>query len=302
MNTPRMKGESDAAFFVRNVLMASAAGMIGEAATIPLDTAKVRQQIQKVAPGETPKYNGMLGTMRTVAADEGATALWSGLSPGLQRQFVFAGLRIGLYVPVRNALCGEMKPGENPTLLQKIAAGMATGAIGISVANPTDLVKVRMQGQGRLPPAERPYSSSMDCYKKTVQTDGLKGLWVGVGPNIMRNSVINAAELAAYDQFKQLCLGVGMPEGLPMHISCAFGAGFVACIVGSPVDVLKTRIMNIAPGSTETPLGIVGKMVAKEGPLAFYKGFTSNFMRLGSWNVVMFVCLEQIKGMFPAGE
>jgi hypothetical protein len=37
-----------------------------------------------------------------------------------------------------------MKPGENPTLLQKIAAGMATGAIGISIANPTDLVKVRM--------------------------------------------------------------------------------------------------------------------------------------------------------------
>jgi hypothetical protein len=28
---------------------------------------------------------------------------------------------------------------------------MATGAIGISVANPTDVVKVRMQAQGRLP-------------------------------------------------------------------------------------------------------------------------------------------------------
>ena len=95
-----------------------------------------------------------------------------------------------------------MKPGENPTLLQKIAAGMTTGAIGISIANPTYLVKVRMQGQGQLPPKDRPYTSSMDCYKKTVQKDGVGGLWVGVGPNIMRNSIINAAELAAYDQFK----------------------------------------------------------------------------------------------------
>ena len=42
MNTKRMKGESDVAFFFRNVLMASAAGMIGEACTIPMDTAKVR--------------------------------------------------------------------------------------------------------------------------------------------------------------------------------------------------------------------------------------------------------------------
>jgi len=65
---------------------------------------------------------------------------------------LFAGLRIGLYVPVRNIICGEMKPGETPTLLQKIAAGMTTGAIAISIANPTDLVKVRMQGQGQLEP------------------------------------------------------------------------------------------------------------------------------------------------------
>ena len=141
----------------------------------------------------------MLSTIKTMAAEEGPRSLFSGLSPGLQRQFVFAGLRIGLYVPIRNLICGPMEPGQNPTLLQKIAAGMATGAIGISVANPTDLVKVRMQGQGRLPPAERPYSSSMDCYAKTVAKDGVKGLWVGWAPNVMRNSIINAAELAAYD-------------------------------------------------------------------------------------------------------
>ena len=297
-----MKGESDAAFFMRNVLMASAAGMIGEAATIPMDTAKVRLQVQKIEPGVTPKYNGMLNTMKTIAGEEGAASLWSGLSPGLQRQFVFAGLRIGLYVPIRNLICGPMKPGENPTLLQKILAGLATGAIGISIANPTDLVKVRMQGQGQLPPAERPYTSSMDCYKKTVQKDGVKGLWVGWGPNVMRNSVINAAELASYDQFKQMCLGIGMKDGLPMHITCAFGAGGVALLVGSPVDVLKTRIMNRKPGSGQSVFGLVGSMIAKEGPLAFYKGFTANFMRLGSWNVVMFVSLEKIKGLFPAEE
>ena len=87
----------------------------------------------------------MFGTTKTIAMEEGPLALWNGLTPGLQRQFVFAGLRIGLYVPVRNTICGELKPGENPTLLQKILAGMATGAIGITVANPTDVVKIRMQ-------------------------------------------------------------------------------------------------------------------------------------------------------------
>ena len=29
-------------------------------------------------------------------------------------------------------------------------------------------------------------------------------LWTGIGPNIARNSIINAAELASYDQVKQV--------------------------------------------------------------------------------------------------
>lgn len=144
MNTRKLPGESDTAFFIRNVLMASAAGMTGEALTIPIDTAKVRLQLQTVKPGETPRYNGFFGTMTKVAAEEGPLALFGGLTPGLQRQFVFAGLRIGLYVPVRDVITGPLAPGQNPTLLQKIAAGMATGAMAISVANPTDVVKIRL--------------------------------------------------------------------------------------------------------------------------------------------------------------
>ena len=43
---------------------------------------------------------------------------------------------------------------------------MITGTIGISVANPTDLVKVKMQSQGAgklmgIPPK---YTGSIDCY------------------------------------------------------------------------------------------------------------------------------------------
>ena len=88
-----------------------------------------------------------------------------------------------------------------------------------------------------------------------------------------------------------------MPDTLATHIVCAFGAGFAACVVGSPVDVLKTCIMNNPDGGN--PFRVIYNMMTKEGPLAFYKGFTANFMRIGSWNIVMFVALEQIKGLFP---
>lgn len=280
--------------------MASAAAMAAEVLTLPLDTAKVRLQIQKVAPGEAPRYTGVFQTMGRVAADEGPIALWSGLVPGLQRQFINAGLRVGMYIPIRNAITGPMAPGQNPTLLQKIAAGMTSGALGIAVANPTDVVKIRMQAQGRLPPAERPYSGSLDCYSKIISEKGVTGLWVGVLPNMLRNSVINAAELASYDQFKQIAVqSIGMdPTSKFTHTVCAFGAGFVAVCFGSPVDVLKTRIMNATPGQNSGVFGLIGEMLSKEGPIAFYKGFVVNFLRIGSWNVAMFLILEQIKAQF----
>lgn len=91
-----------------------------------------------------PKYVGLSGTIKTIAAEEGSFALFNGLTPGLQRQFVFAGIRIGMYIPIRNLIAGEMAPGQNPTLLQKILAAFASGTLGILVANPTDVVKVRL--------------------------------------------------------------------------------------------------------------------------------------------------------------
>lgn len=36
-----------------------------------------------------------------------------------------------------------------------------------------------------------------------------------------------------------------------------------------------------------------------QGPLAFYKGFIPNFGRLGSWNVIMFLTLEQVLPFGP---
>lgn len=145
MKSGRRDNESFASFFIRQVLMASSAGMIAETLTIPIDTAKVRLQIQKTAPGEKPKYSGLFGTLGVIAKEEGPTKVFSGLVPGLQRQLINSGLRVGLYAPVRDMITGPLAPGQNPTLLQKILAGMTTGGIAISFANPTDVVKIRMQ-------------------------------------------------------------------------------------------------------------------------------------------------------------
>ena len=56
---------------------------------------------------------------------------------------VFASIRIGLYEPVRNLYSSKEELGQTP-LFKKILAGLTCGAIGISIASPTDLVKIRL--------------------------------------------------------------------------------------------------------------------------------------------------------------
>ena len=89
---------------------------------------------------------------------------------------------------------------------------MLSGAIAITIANPMELIKIRLQGQGTrtsqgLPPL---YKGSFDCYKKVYAEGGISSFWTGWGPNTARNSIINAAELASYDQYKEMFLKYGI--------------------------------------------------------------------------------------------
>ncbi|GAB2230642.1 hypothetical protein Droror1_Dr00014923 [Drosera rotundifolia] len=281
------------------ILASSAfAACFAEICTLPLDTAKVRLQLQKkVVEGDgmgQPKYRGMLGTVATIAREEGLSSLWKGVVPGLHRQCLFGGLRIGLYEPVKAFYVGKDHVGDVP-LSKKILAALTTGAVGIMIANPTDLVKVRLQAEGKLPPGvPRRYSGALNAYATIAKQEGFAALWTGVGPNIARNAIINAAELASYDQIKQTILKLpGFSDNVVTHLFAGLGAGFFAVCIGSPVDVVKSRMMG--DSAYKSTLDCFIKTFKNDGPLAFYKGFIPNFARLGSWNVIMFLTLEQAK-------
>jgi hypothetical protein len=59
---------------------------------------------------------------------------------------------------------------------------------------------------------------------------------------------MNAAELASYDQIKSSIIkrfpSVN-PDSTMLHFVCGLSAGFIAVVCASPVDVIKTRVMNV---------------------------------------------------------
>lgn len=269
--------------------------------TLPIDTAKVRLQIQNnaSAKGTGAPYKGLLDCMGRIVKEEGATKLYTGLKPAIGRQLVYGGLRLCLYDYVRDFTHEKIQGGgENPWLITKIVAALATGAFAMCVAQPTDVVKIRFQADsGR-------YRNLAHACKSIIQKDGIRGLWKGLGPNVARNATINAAELATYDQFKEtICHYTPLHDGLVTQWLASLAAGLFAVVIGSPIDVVKTRIMNARPGPDGTlpyrgTVHAFVTMAKQEGIMSFYQGFGPNFARLGTWNIVMFMAHERIKSTF----
>jgi len=322
------------------LLTAGTAACIADFATFPLDTAKVRLQIQGEAVATTntatvsrtplvtnanfrlplamatpngafittetgfttataaqPQYRGLVGTIATIIRQEGPRALYNGLAAGLQRQMVFASVRLGTYDSVKamyQKLFNERR--DSLQLITRISAGLTTGGLAVIIGQPTDLVKVRYQCAKREIGGKPRYASTLAAYKSIGREEGIRGLWKGAMPNIGRNAVVNVAEIVCYDVVKSLLLTRGqMRDNIYCHFTSAVIAGFATTVAASPVDVVKTRYMNARPGQYAGAIDCAVRMATQEGAQAFYKGFVPSFVRIVSWNVCLWITYEQIK-------
>ena len=119
---------------------ASSAACTSEFITYPLEALIIRLQMQQ-------GYNqGLVGMCVNVVKHEGVTNLWKGAVPALWRQVVTGGIGVGMYPVVRKIYTGD---NQNPQLYHRILAGSTTGTIAQFIAQPLDIVKVRLQVQAK---------------------------------------------------------------------------------------------------------------------------------------------------------
>lgn len=115
------------------------------------------------------------------------------------------------------------------------------------MASPADLVKVQvqMEGKRRLMGLKPRVHSAADAFKKIISTGGVRSLWKGSIPNVQRAALVNLGDLTTYDTAKQFILReTHLPDSHLVHIMASICAGLVAATMGTPADVIKTRIMN----------------------------------------------------------
>ena len=68
----------------------------------------------------------------------------------------------------------------------------------------------------------------------------------------MRNSIISCTEILSYDLAKSTLTGprFGLEDAMPAHLCSGFFAGFAATSLGSPADVIGTKVMQKRGGAS----------------------------------------------------
>lgn len=285
--------------------------------TYPLDLAKTRLQIQGELANKkderlvkTP-YRGLFRTGVGIVKEEGFTKLWQGAHAALYRHLLYSGTRIVTYKMLKEKIF-EQKPNEDYFPVWKSAlCGVTAGAFAQYIASPTDLLKVQLQMEGKrrilgLPPR---VDGLYDAFKKIVSTAGYKGLWKGSIPNVQRAALVNLGDLTTYDSAKRFILrNTTLQDNHFVHCLASCCAGFVAASMGTPADVIKTRVMNQPMDDTgkgllyKSSIDCLQKTVKNEGLGALYKGFIPIWMRMAPWSLTFWLTYEEVLSTLGAEQ
>lgn len=259
---------------------AMTAAIAAEYITFPVDTVRVRCQLSSgpcvLAPIDLFQF----------IRQKGIRACYNGVAAGVQRQAVYATLRLSMYSYIRDALVPKT---EQPRFSHRLAAAASSGILAITAANPTEVVKTRMQEIA----GTKTTIPSLQMYRTILKNEGLFAFWNGWGPNMARAGLVCGAELSTYDTAKPI-VEKYLPKGAPTQCTSGLLAGTVATIVCSPADILRTRMQAAGGVSLFQAFRDVWHL---GGPLGFYKGFTANVCRIGGFNMFVFLFYERVLGL-----
>ncbi|XP_041565597.1 mitochondrial dicarboxylate carrier [Drosophila elegans] len=249
--------------------------------THPLDLMKVLVQTQA-------EKLSLIQTTRKIVREQGVLAMYNGISASLLRQYTYTLTRFGIY----SMGSGMM---DTSTMGRKTTLAAVAGGIGGYVGAPADLINVRLQNDVKLPPEQRRnYKHAIDGLVRIIREEGWRSLFNGSSMTALRGMFMTVGQIAFYEQSKASLVKMGMPENMGTYIVGSIISAMVATTLTQPIDVVKTRLMNAPPGKFS---GLTDAFIktSKEGPQAYFKGYTPALTRLMPHTVLLFVGLEFLR-------
>jgi len=272
--------------FKEQVIAGATAGLVEVCIMYPLDVVKTRLQLQK----GTGKYTTVLGTFKTIAAEEGAMNLYRGIMSPIMAEAPKRAVKFAANEQYKPLFADR---NGNLSNLGAAYAGAAAGATEAVINCPFEVVKVRLQA----PEALNLYKNTADAIVKITSSEGYRALYNGFETQLWRNVVWNSAYFGTIALTKQY---MWKPQSKPSEMARNFLAGFMAgtfaTTLNTPLDVVKSRLQNVKGERLWAVQGLL-KVFREEGFVALYKGYVPRILRLGPGGGIMLLAFDFVAGL-----
>ena len=165
------------------------------------------------------------------------------------------------------------------------------------IVTPFEVVKIRLQQQQGAKGAQLKYRGTLGTFSTIAREEGLRGLWSGATPTVMRNGTNQACLFWAKNNMDKVLWGKHEGDGRVLLPWQSMVSGFTAACLGpmvtNPFDVAKTRLMAQGGAAADVPkyrgfFDCIFQVGRSEGPLALYKGLAWPLAAQGLYKAVMF--------------
>lgn len=184
-----------------------------------------------------------------------------------------------------------------------LIAGCTARSFAVTVVNPLELIRTKMQSE------KMSYSEVGKAFKKMVNQYGVRGLFKGLFPTIMRDAPFSSIYWTSYETFKRVN-GITQPGLLESFIGGGLSGG-IAAFITTPFDVIKThqqiefgeKFLYSANGNGQkkqmtTTLQTMRNIMRSGGISGFFAGLTPRLFKVVSACAVMISTYEVGKTFF----
>ncbi|EEE51934.1 hypothetical protein OsJ_33555 [Oryza sativa Japonica Group] len=234
--------------------------------------------------------------------------LMRGLYKGASSSFIGIALEsslfFGTYSQAKQLLKGKSEDGR-PQLQVIIPSAACSGALISCILTPTELMKCRMQVQGKHALHGTRYSSPLDCAMKTLQSEGVCGLFRGGLATLFREAVGNAVFFCTYEYSRywmhRYLDSPWFSGGNHLVLAKDVGVGIMSGGISGmafwtatlPLDVAKTIIQTDPdPHLSRNPFQILKMVYRRAGMGGCYAGLGPTLARAFPANAAAIVAWE----------
>ena len=296
------KKSGGAMSFIKDLAAGGVAGGISKTVVAPIERVKLLLQVQHSNPNipKEQQYSGIVNCFSRVIAEQGVVSLWRGNMANVIRYFPTQALNFAFKDKYKKLFVRpRQEVGFWRFFAGNLASGGAAGATSLLFVYPLDFARTRLAADvGKAgDKSAREFTGLGDCLTKIFKNDGISGLYRGFGVSVGGIIVYRAAFFGGFDTMKAMLLSKDAPVWQSWMVAQVVTTG--AGIVSYPFDTVRRRMMMQSGRSAEeaqykSTLDCWRKIVAEEGPGAFFKGAGSNVIR-GTGGALVLVMYDEFK-------